>query len=520
VPPAATVIAPVAPPPTVEAKNQESQGGWRTEVHGYFRAPMTLGLSSRSNPDEMLRLDENGNPIPDGPSQLQVSHGPNRIMDWSYYSFAYTRLQEQDWAELFFHQKKKHVDAVIGWMGYWYGAAGYRQNDASWLPGMAYLTLDTDFKLAGVKPNLALTMGAFWPTYGYFEKYDTCTLGRFRQIGEQLKLTIPVNPNLTVTAVHGFGTNRDGSYSPLIAATSPLFAGKTGADLLTWVNLQLGYRSTVEVDIGLHGNLEWTRDPYLTEGASGEEGKAYSKAASKAYLAVVGGEASVSVPWGGRLWVSPSYIKVKEGWTLGATGGTEVMHAQGGLGIATNYLAWSGAHDYSTGSGSVLNLGFLYENRLSNLLGKAPGAGDIRLNIFGLLALASLDLPTLPQDSPPSLISQDKIRQFKYGADLTIQAHDWLALMLRGDTVIYDLDNPGFIFSAITGRLLLSSHFLSSETIYLQYSYYIYGDEMKIAGRWPWGVPLVLGSDNIQANKYAGMTPDAHVIKLQAQVTF
>ncbi len=133
-------------------------------------------------------------------------------MDWSYYSFAYTRLQEQDWAEVTFHEKKKHVDAAVGWMGYWFAATGFRNPDAAAVPGIAYLTLDTDFEVAGVKPNLAFQMGAWWPAYGYFEKYDTYTLGRFRQIGEELRLTVPVNPDLTATLVEGFGTGRDGSF--------------------------------------------------------------------------------------------------------------------------------------------------------------------------------------------------------------------------------------------------------------------------------------------------------------------
>ena len=120
-----------------------------------------------------------------------MSYGPNRTIDANYYSFAYTRLQEQDWAEFFIHAKKKHVDAAVGWMGYWFQAVGFRNPDAAWVPGLAYLSLDTDFEVAGLKPNIAVTVGAWWPSFGYFEKYDTYTLGRFRQIGEQLQLTVP-----------------------------------------------------------------------------------------------------------------------------------------------------------------------------------------------------------------------------------------------------------------------------------------------------------------------------------------
>jgi len=487
-------------PPGSEAEVKVPQEDWKIEVHGYFRAPMALGISSRPDPQD-----------PNGPSKGQISYGPNRTVDSSYYSFAYTRLQEQDWAEITFHAKKKHVDAAVGWMGYWYAATGFRNPDAAAVPGVASLTLDTDFELAGLKPNIAIQMGAWWPGFGYFEKYDTFTLGRFRQIGEQLRLTVPVDPDLTLSVVEGFGTGRDGAFSYNVANNSPLYASKVGADLLAYGNLRVTYKKFV--DVGLHYNTEWTRDPYLS--ADGAPGKAYPDAA-QARLSVVGAEANLSVPYAGRLWISPSYVSVKNGWALGNNGGTEVMHAQGGLGIATNYLAYSNSPENSTGTGSMVNVGFLYENSLSSFLGKAPGelAHDVKLNIFGLMTNASLDLPA------STSLTQKSIKQFKYGADLTVQALNWLGVMLRGDTVNYDLDNPGLIFSAITTRLSVSSHFLSSESIYLQYSRYIYGDRFLLAGQWPWGTPLVAGSDVIQSGPYSGKKPDMDVIKLQASVAF
>ena len=275
-----------------------------------------------------------------------------------------------------------------------------------------------------------------------------------------------------------------------------------------------------------------TRDPYLYEQAGESSGKAYTHAA-EAHLGVVGGEANLSAPYAGRLWISPSYISVRNGWALGGAqgggasgGGTEVMHSQNGVGIATNYLAYmnnppsSTSPGSSSGSGSMFNLGFLYENTLSNILGVEPGSvPQVTLNIFGLLADASLDLPP-----GSTTVTQKSIKQFKYGADVTYQALDWFALMVRGDTVNYDLDHAGYIFSSLTARLVFCSHFLSGESIYLQYSRYIYGDNMVLEGRWPWGSSggtgtLVAGSFPIQSNEY-GKKPDENVIKLQATIAF
>jgi hypothetical protein len=483
---------PPAPPPS----------SWRTEITGYFRAPVSLGVSSRPGPD-----------TPMGPDKTQISYGPNRAFDWNYYSFAYTRLQEQDWAELFVHERKKHVDAAVGWMGYWYQGAGFRNPDAAWLPAIGYLTLDTDFKAIGLNPNVAFTVGAWWPKFGYVEKYDTYTLGRFRQIGEQLRLAIPFShDDFTLAVVEGFGTSRDGSYNFTLQNISPLYAATTAIDLIAWVNIQLLYKKYV--DVSLHINTEWTADPNLEQQGVVND-KSY-QAASAAHLSVVGAEATLDLPYAGRLWLSPSFISVKNGWALG--NGTEVMHSLGGVGVATNYLAWSGSPTDSTGSGSMVNLGWLAETSLSRLRGGKPLGGgaprDLKLSFFGLYTSASLVLPSM------TTLKQDKIRQLKYGLDVTLQALDWLAFMVRGDLVNYDMDNPGFPFAALTGRVQFASHFLSSERIYIQYSRYIYGDKVLLNATWPWGTSLVAGSSVIQEGPYSGMKPDANIIKLQSEIAF
>jgi hypothetical protein len=165
----------------------------------------------------------------------------------------------------------------------------------------------------------------------------------------------------------------------------------------------------------------------------------------------------------------------------------------------------------------MLNLGFLYENTLSGIQGKPRGSvtPEVTLNVFGLFTDISLDLPD------GSVITQDSMGQFKYGADVEVQPLDWMSVMLRWDEVNLNLgDHPGYTFSAITPRVSFFTHFLSGETFYIQYSRYRYGDRMTLAGRWPWGTPLVAGSDIVQGGSYSGHKPDMDVVKLQASVVF
>ena len=525
-PPPQETASSVAPPPVspspaqvsdqrVEATDTGTVEGWKTEIHGYFRAPMTLGISSRPNPDEVNRIDpDTKQMIPNGRSQLQVSYGPNRIVDWSLYSFAYTGVQEQDWAELFIHQKMKHLDAVVGWLGYWYGAVGYRNPDASWLPGLAYVTFDEDLKLGGSKLNATLTMGAFWPRFGYVEKYDTYTLGRFRMLGEQATLTLPLSEDLTMKLYQGFGTNRDGAYN-YDMQKNPLYSGKTGVDLISFGHVQFTYKKII--DVGLHFNYTFTRDPRLTADASVSDGKSYGEAA-KAHVAVAGVELNLRLPYMGRLWVSPSYISVRNGWALAGGGGIEVMHSQNGYGLAQNYLAWTNDAKASTGSGSMMNLGLLYEFALSDV---RPNRGlpEMKLSLFGLATKAKLDLPQ-QQAGTESLINQDHITQIKYGADFSIFPESWYSFMVRADQVVYNMDHAGYIFSSFAGRLSLFSY-LSRACIYLQYTHYIYGNKMVLGGTWPWKTNLVAGGTEIQAiGVYSQAKPDEDVVTLQGQVRF
>jgi len=495
---APSLQAPATPPDNAPAAapTKAWYQEWHTEVTGYFRAPISMGISPRASPDDM-----------NGPKHRQVSYGPNRTVDSSYWSFAYTRLQEQDWAEVFIHEKHKHAEAVVGWMGYWFQAVGFRNPDAAWAPGVAYLTLDTDFEVGSVKPNAALTVGAFWPGYGYFAKYDTFTLGRFRQIGELAKLTLPIS-DVAVTLAQGFGTGRDGSFNYL---APPFYGAITGLDLLAWANVRVAYKKLADVDV--HISNQWTSDPNLTQ--SSTPGPKSFTAVRDAHLSVMGVEANVNAPYAGHFWLSPSIMKVRNGWAIASTG-TEVMHSLGGAGVATNYLGWTNSPSDSTGSGSILNLGFLYENSLSTVRGRERGSvlPDVTASFFGLLASSSLDLPA------GSTLPYKTIKQFKWGVDATLQALSWLGVMARFDSVNYDLDHPAYLFSAITGRLIFSSHFLSSESIYLQYSRYRYGDKMVLNGQWPWGAPLVAGTNVLQQGPYSGTKPDMDVLKLQAEIAF
>jgi hypothetical protein len=140
---------------------------------------------------------------------------------------------------------------------------------------------------------------------------------------------------------------------------------------------------------------------------------------------------------------------------------------------------------------------------------------DVSLSLFGLWSKSKADLP------PTSALTQRTLTELKWGADATLQATHWFGFMLRYDLVNMGTEDPGYIFTAITTRLIFSSHFLSSERMYIQYSRYKYGDKAVLAATWPWGTAVAAGSTVFQQNAaYLGSTPDRNVVKLQAEIAF
>jgi hypothetical protein len=205
-----------------------------------------------------------------------------------------------------------------------------------------------------------------------------------------------------------------------------------------------------------------------------------------------GADAKVDVPRVGNVWLAFSHINIKNGAALSES--VEVMHSAGGSGIASNYMGMDG-------TGSMNNLGWLYDTSLQNFMGKGMGTvfPDLQLTAFGMLASVTRDLAT-------GEAIDKKLTQIKGGADLTLWAQSWVGITFRYDGVNLNQDQngdgdvDGATYHVLTPRITFKSHFISSESIWFQFSKYIYGDEFKGAG--PYG------------------TPDEMIFKLQANVSW
>lgn len=447
--------------------------GWTTEWHGYVRAPAGFSIAKRRDPG-----------VTDGDEHLQSTFlGGNHIIDNGYSSFAFTRLQETEWAEILLTAKREHIAATVALMGWWYQFVGKGNPNGAVSPGLGFLTLDTDFNLGSIKPHIALTMGAFLKVFGGTGIYDTYIFQRSHLMGEQVELTLPVSDGFKLTLTHGFGYGKAG-----IGGT-PSYDNDDGDNTNDPTGITLAhYLAAVmniggKIDVGAYYNSSWSNDPTFHENGAAIAGSFEDM--RDARMRVIGADVHLRIPKAGHLWLAYSHIGVTNGWALDQ--GIEVMHSAGGAGIVNNYL---GASD--TGSGAMNNLAWQYENSIQGIKGVGTGNAFPDLTFEGFGMMASVKAEDVPDDE------EDSLMQIKGGGDIAFWPVSWMGLMFRYDAVNLDNDMK---FKVFTPRLIFASHFLSGEQLWFQVSKYMYSDEIKDSSGFEDG-------------------PDATVFKMQAVVGF
>lgn len=444
---------------------------WTTEWHGYVRAPAGFSIARRPDPDDA-----------GGDDNVQSSYLGNHIIDNGYGTFAFTRLQETEWAEIRLTASHEHIAATVALMGWWYQFVGAGNPNGSVSPGLAFLTLDTDFNLGSIRPNIALTMGAFLKVFSGFGIYDTYMIQRSHLMGEQVELTLPISDGFKLTLTQGFGLSKNGLFA------TPAWSGDDGDNTndTTAAGLSHYVAAVMNVggkaDIGLYYNSSWTNDPAHVE--AGVSPGTFADVRD-ARMRVIGADVHLRLPRFGHLWAVFSHIAVTNGMYLSE--GIEVLHSSGGAGIAGNYLGMS-----TTGSGALNNIAWQYENSVQGLMGGTTGTAfpDLTFEAFGMMASVK------GEDVADG--AEEKLLQIKGGGDVAFWPTSWVAMMLRFDAVNLDNDMK---FKVITPRLIFTSHFLSSEQLWFQVSKYIYSDEIVD------GYGLEDG-------------PDALVFKMQAVMEF
>jgi hypothetical protein len=457
--PTATAVGAAFPEQLI---NRALPYGLRITLNGYFRAPLRISWRDR------------GDNRKEGEAQHDI-RAPWLVDDDYFRSgFAYTRLQEQDWAEIYLGVGNKWLSGTIVLMGSLYSDWARPIIDRQFGIAQGYVTFNWEHLGERLRFKLSLKGGAFWDRFSYLPFYDTYLVGRTHQLGGQTYLEFGTR-RFTVWLRQGVGAHLDS------------IEANQGFTLLNYVTAGLRYRQLVEGAFYFMDAL--TQD------------KRQLKELTDADMKVYGLDAKLSTQRFGRFFLGGSVIDCVNSTFLSPA--IEVMHAYGGRGLTENYY---GTERSENGTGRLYNLAFGHTYSVRDLLSVSGRervhhlrGGDVSLSWFGV---ATYTLSKQADGDP--LINRNGRTLFKWGVEGAWSALSWLALSVRYDRVILDTNDDANSFRILTPRITLRTHWLVDAEIYIQYSRYFYGERVHLR---PGQIALET-------------QPDTDVFKIQAQIVF
>jgi len=378
------------------------------EIHGYARMPLNL----ETTPREPYLVDS----------------------DYYLSGFAYTRLYEPDWTELFVSAHHKNYRAQFGIFASLY--SDYAETQLANQFGIAQASVAVD-RFLGVKP-LSVELGVFWDRYGYLAPYDTYMFGRTHQGGAKLRWSFSDRAYLQAgVGVHQALLQQNQGVTPLLHLAGGVPVG----------------------DVILGGYLlrSWTRDKRQLSPI--EDGTMW----------IAGVDATYALPRGlGQVYGAVSHLWADQ--VLFLAPAVEVLHSTGGRGLTENFF---GLADSDSGSGRILAAAIdapinVYRDR-----------GQLR--VFGMAARVR----SQQVDEVNPVMNKDRRWYMKWGVEPAWMLGRHLRASLRYDRVILDMNDAENSFRAISPRLGFPLE--SWGELAIQYTHYLYGERVQLR---PGQVPL------------------------------
>jgi hypothetical protein len=394
---------------SVEAKaptNAMDLGDVRFELHGYARMP----LSTQGTREPWL-------------------------VDNDYYlsGFAYTRLYEPDWSELYFSAKKGDYKAEFGLFASLY--SDYAQANVTNQLGIAQASVTAQNFLD--QRGLSVQMGVFWDRFGYIEPYDTYIFGRTHQGGVKVKYELPGNARVQAgIGIHEADLQQNLGLTPIAHVAAAVPVGP--------------------VEIGTYILRTWTRDERqlspITNGT----------------MWVTGADARATLPdHRGTAYLGFSYMNMDH--VLYLAPALEVMHSTGGRGLTENYLGLDASQD---GTGRMYNL-----------------AADVKVNVIDRVRMRAFGMASWVRseqvDEMDPLNNKDRRLYFKWGLEPSYQILPKMYAAVRFDRVIMDVYDSEDSFRVMSPKIGFPLEKWGE--LYVQYSHYWYGSRITLR---PGQVPL------------------------------
>jgi hypothetical protein len=357
------------------------------------------------------------------------------LVDNDYYlsGFAYTRLYEPDWSELYFSAKRGNYKAEFGMFASLY--SDYAQANVTNQLGIAQASVTATHFLD--VDELSVQVGVFWDRFGHIEPYDTYIFGRTHQGGLKVKYALPGNGRVQAgIGIHEADLQQNLGLTPIahIAAAYPVGPFEFGTYLLN----------------------TWTRDKRQLSPI--QDGTMY----------VAGADARYQMPdQRGTAYLAFSYLDMNK--VLYLAPALEVMHSTGGRGLTENFLGLDSSQD---GTGRMYNL-----------------ATDVKVNVIDRVKVRAFGMASWVRSEQVDLMdplhNKDRRLYFKWGLMPTYQILPKLVAGLRFDRVIMDVYDSQDSFRVLSPMLTFPLD--NWGELAVMYSHYWYGDRITLR---PGQVPL------------------------------
>jgi hypothetical protein len=377
------------------------------ELHGYARMP--LGLEA--TPRQPFLIDD----------------------DYYLSGFAYTRLYEPDWSEVFWSAHKGDIQVELGIFASLY--SDYAKPELNHQLGIAQASVSAH-RFLGQDP-LSVKLGVFWDRFGHIEPYDTYLFGRTHQGGVKLRWDFAGGAHVQVGGgAHREQLQQNQGLTPIAHLTGRVPVGR--------------------LEVGGYLLRAWTRDQRQLSPI--EDGD----------LWVLGADVRAALPRDlGPATLMVAYYDATR--VLFLAPALELLHSTGGRGLTENFLGLASSNN---GTGSLLSAAVDAPLHLAR-------AFDLR--VFGMTTWVRSD----QVDERDASVNKDRRLYLKWGAEPSFALSPRLRAAFRYDRIILDVYDAENSFRAYSPKLIFP---LSTwGELFVMLTHYRYGDKISLR---PGQVPL------------------------------
>jgi hypothetical protein len=435
------------------------------DFHGFLLLPLNVGVLERADPGE-------------GQGKVAL-HTPPQVPQYVR-SFGWTGVVPDPWAQLNFSYGNQTVSGtvIIGTRSF-ADAAGYFNPVEQLGVTDAFLAANLS-KLVGVP--LELKLGAVTGRYGPMGAYDagrygTPLIARTNSIGETLSAAFELGDSFDLVLEQGAGGQVGGPPRGLVSAGWNGYADtNVGASFTHHVHAGLSYKRFVQFSGHYLGAL--SADDRATNGATVPDGR----------INVYGGDVRLTAGRGGHFYFGAALTDLSHAGVV--SGVIEILNARGGPEIIREYLGPN-----SDGNGSLTTFGGQYDLSMARLIygdlfqGKSP---DLRLSLFGVATQVKSDDDDF-----------DGVTKLKAGSEGTYGVTKWFSVSGRWDHVRPNSAINNQSYHILSPRVLFHTDWESRDELALQYSRFLYGEDVIVRTGFP-------------AEDDPAAVPDEHVFSMSA----